>query len=59
VSVFASGPGASRFNAFLDNTEIFFAMMDALGVQAPSPAELVNEQVELYAIEDREPAKVG
>jgi alkaline phosphatase len=59
VAVVASGPGASRFNAFLDNTEIFFAMMDALGVKAPSPAELVNEQVELYAIEDREPAKVG
>jgi alkaline phosphatase len=30
VSVFASGPGSERFNAFLDNTEIFFAIMDAL-----------------------------
>lgn len=36
VSVFASGPGADRFNAFLDNTEIFFAMMDALGLDAQS-----------------------
>jgi alkaline phosphatase len=34
VPVFASGPGAARFNAFLDNTEIFFAMMDALGMDA-------------------------
>ncbi|NED98450.1 alkaline phosphatase [Phytoactinopolyspora alkaliphila] len=32
VSVFASGPGAARFNAFLDNTEVFYAMMDALGL---------------------------
>lgn len=30
VNVFASGPGAQRFNAFQDNTEIFFAIMDAL-----------------------------
>ncbi|QSB14684.1 alkaline phosphatase [Natronosporangium hydrolyticum] len=30
VSVFASGPGAARFNAFLDNTELFFAMTDSL-----------------------------
>lgn len=34
VSVFAFGPGAARFNAFLDNTELFFAMMDALGLDA-------------------------
>lgn len=34
VSVFASGPGAHRFNAFLDNTEIFHAIVDALGVDA-------------------------
>jgi alkaline phosphatase len=33
VGIFASGPGASRFNAFLDNTEVFFAMMDALGLE--------------------------
>ncbi|NEE03937.1 alkaline phosphatase [Phytoactinopolyspora halotolerans] len=32
VSVFASGPGAERFNAFLDNTEVFHAMIDALGL---------------------------
>lgn len=32
VSIFASGPGAARFNAFLDNTEVFHAMMDALGL---------------------------
>ncbi|MGW2770779.1 alkaline phosphatase [Streptomyces sp. NPDC001275] len=34
VSVFASGPGADRFNAFQDNTEIFFHIMDALGLDA-------------------------
>lgn len=35
VSVFASGPGASRFNGFLDNTEIFFAIADALELRPP------------------------
>lgn len=37
VAVFASGPGAPRFNAFLDNTEIFFAIMDALGLKMKVP----------------------
>ncbi|WP_166345454.1 alkaline phosphatase [Phytoactinopolyspora limicola] len=32
VSIFASGPGAARFNAFLDNTEVFHAIADALGL---------------------------
>ncbi|MDV6011456.1 alkaline phosphatase [Haloechinothrix sp. LS1_15] len=32
VPIFASGPGAARFNAFLDNTEVFLAMMHALGL---------------------------
>lgn len=36
VSVCASGPGAARFNGVLDNTEIFFAVVDALGVDARS-----------------------
>jgi len=40
VAVFASGIGAARFNAFLDNTEIFFAMMDALGVRVKTPRRL-------------------
>lgn len=30
VPIFASGPGAARFNGFLDNTEVFHAMMAAL-----------------------------
>jgi alkaline phosphatase len=34
VGVFASGPGAERFNAVQDNTEIFFGMIGALGVDA-------------------------
>lgn len=34
VSIVASGPGAERFNAVLDNTEVFFAMMDALRIDA-------------------------
>lgn len=38
VGIVASGPGAARFNAFLDNTEVFFAMMDALGLRF-SPSE--------------------
>ncbi len=41
VPIMASGPGAARFNGVLDNTEVFFAMMDALGLDArasvPSP----------------------
>ncbi|NJQ08195.1 alkaline phosphatase [Streptomyces lonarensis] len=32
VSVFASGVGAERFNAFQDNTELFFHMMHALAL---------------------------
>ncbi|ASW57330.1 alkaline phosphatase [Plantactinospora sp. KBS50] len=32
VSVVASGPGAHRFNGFLDNTEVFHAIIDALAV---------------------------
>ncbi|HEY3061112.1 MAG TPA: alkaline phosphatase [Chloroflexota bacterium] len=34
VPIVASGPGAARFNATLDNTEVFFAIMDALGIDA-------------------------
>jgi len=34
VSIAALGPGAARFNGVLDNTEVFFAMMDALGLDA-------------------------
>ena len=34
VGIWASGPGAERFNALLDNTEVFFAMMHALGLDA-------------------------
>ena len=34
VPLAASGPGASRFNGVLDNTELFFAMMDALAIDA-------------------------
>ncbi|MFG2045769.1 alkaline phosphatase [Dactylosporangium sp. NPDC048998] len=34
VSIVASGPGAQRFNAFLDNTEVFHAIIDALGLDA-------------------------
>ncbi|MDO5627294.1 MAG: alkaline phosphatase [Mobilicoccus sp.] len=37
VPVFASGHGAGRFNAVLDNTEIFFGMVDALGLQLDAP----------------------
>ncbi|NDL57733.1 alkaline phosphatase [Phytoactinopolyspora mesophila] len=32
VSIVASGPGAARVNAYLDNTEVFFVLMDALGL---------------------------
>jgi alkaline phosphatase len=41
VAVGASGPGARRFNAFLDNTEIFFALADAMQLRPP-----VDEQPE-------------
>lgn len=34
VGVFASGPGAARFNAVQDNTELFFGMTSALGLDA-------------------------
>ncbi|MGH8792001.1 MAG: alkaline phosphatase [Stackebrandtia sp.] len=34
VSVVASGPGSSSFNGFLDNTELFHNVIDALGVDA-------------------------
>ncbi|MGH3520610.1 MAG: alkaline phosphatase [Haloechinothrix sp.] len=32
VSIVASGAGAARFARFLDNTEVFFAMIDALAL---------------------------
>ncbi len=35
VVIYASGPGATRFSGLLDNTEVFFAMADALGLQLP------------------------
>ncbi len=35
VVIYASGPGAARFGGLLDNTEVFFAMADALGLQLP------------------------
>jgi alkaline phosphatase len=35
VGVFASGPGAARFNAVQDNTEIFFRIADALRLVLP------------------------
>jgi alkaline phosphatase len=34
VPLGASGPGAARFNGVLDNTDVFFAMMDALALDA-------------------------
>ncbi|QSB06133.1 alkaline phosphatase [Natronoglycomyces albus] len=34
VPLFASGPGSARFNSFLDNTEVFHLMIDALGIDA-------------------------
>ncbi|GAA4918976.1 alkaline phosphatase [Stackebrandtia albiflava] len=34
VSVFASGPGSRKFNAFNDNTDLFHHMIDALGIDA-------------------------
>lgn len=38
VPLAASGPGASRFNGVLDNTELFFAMIDALAIDARKSA---------------------
>jgi alkaline phosphatase len=35
VGVFASGPGAARFNAVQDNTEIFFGIAEALRLSLP------------------------
>jgi alkaline phosphatase len=34
VPLGASGPGSARFNGVLDNTDVFYAMVDALGVDA-------------------------
>lgn len=34
VPIVAMGPGGARFNATLDNTEVFFAIVDALGIDA-------------------------
>lgn len=38
VIIVASGPGANRFRGLLDNTEVFFAMADALGLDVPVAA---------------------
>lgn len=39
VSVAAFGPGGSGFNGVLDNTEIFHAMIDGLGLVIAAPEE--------------------
>ncbi|WP_432482893.1 alkaline phosphatase [Kineococcus esterisolvens] len=36
VYVMASGPGAARFGAVLDNTEVFHAICDGLGLRIPT-----------------------
>ena len=36
VLIVASGPGAQRFGGLLDNTEVFFAMVDALALELPA-----------------------
>ncbi|MBI2761957.1 MAG: alkaline phosphatase [Chloroflexi bacterium] len=36
VIIVASGPGAQRFRGLLDNTEVFYAMVDALGLEVPA-----------------------
>jgi alkaline phosphatase len=33
IPVFAFGPGAEAFGGMYDNTDIFFKMMDALGLE--------------------------
>ncbi|MGJ7441145.1 alkaline phosphatase [Aquipuribacter sp. MA13-6] len=38
VYVIASGAGAAKFNGVLDNTEVFHAMVDALGLEIPQVA---------------------
>lgn len=48
VPIFASGPGASLFNRFLDNTEVFHAIMSALQLR-PSGT----------SVDPRLPAKVS
>ncbi|WP_432536820.1 alkaline phosphatase [Kineococcus arenarius] len=35
VNIMASGPGSERFNAVLDNTEVFHAVCDGLGLRVP------------------------
>lgn len=39
VSIVASGPGAARFNAVLDNTEVFHAVAAALALELPALPE--------------------
>ena len=39
VSIMAAGPGSHRFNAVLDNTEVFFAMADAMQLRLPKPGK--------------------
>jgi alkaline phosphatase len=62
VAIFASGPGAERFNAFMDNTEVFHTMMAALRLRAagqhvdprqqakPAAARIVERQNEVAAV---------
>ena len=37
VAIMATGRGSERFNAVLDNTEVFFAMADAMQLRLPAP----------------------
>lgn len=42
VAVVASGPGAAGFNRFMDNTEIFFGIADALALKVPVDRKLAT-----------------
>jgi alkaline phosphatase len=46
VVIYASGPGAARFGGLLDNTEVFFAMADALGLQLPPAQRAISSTPE-------------
>jgi alkaline phosphatase len=45
VTIYASGPGAARFRGLLDNTEVFFGIVDALGLEVPLAAAQARDRV--------------
>ncbi|NAZ83949.1 alkaline phosphatase [Kineococcus sp. R8] len=54
VALVASGPGAAGFSGVLDNTQVFHAIMDAIGLRVPQFRTSGVAQMDLTALEGQQ-----